>query len=135
MTKTPRHKTSGAKTSRQIAEKKGRRAETLAVWWLRLKGYRIIARRVKTPKGEIDIIARRGLTLAFVEVKARADFDTAIQSISARQIGRIIAAAQYWRATSKFDQNVVCRFDIALVKPYLLMTHIENAFDESGRAL
>jgi len=102
---------------------------------LRLKGYRIIARRVKTPKGEIDIIARRGLTLAFIEVKARADFDRAIQSISSYQIGRIIAASQYWRATCEIEQNVTCRFDIALVKPYLLMTHIKNAFDESGRAL
>ncbi len=122
-------------TKRQIAERKGRKAETLAVWWLRLHGYRIIARRQKTPKGEIDIIAERGKTLVFVEVKARADFEKGILSITPYQIHRIIAAAQYWRSIRKSSQNVVCRFDILLVKPYLLIKHIKNAFDETGKAV
>ncbi|HFC04111.1 MAG TPA: YraN family protein [Rhizobiales bacterium] len=120
---------------RQIAEKKGRKAENLAVWWFRLQGYRIIARREKTPKGEIDIIAVRGKTLVFVEVKARADFQRGIQAIAPYQIRRIIAAARYWRSTTKNQQNHVYRFDIVLVKPYLLIKHIKNAFDETGRAI
>lgn len=120
---------------RQIAEKKGRKAEMLAVWWLRLHGYRIISQREKTPKGEIDIIAQRGKTLVFVEVKARADYDRGIQSVTPRQIRRIIAAAQYWRSIRENQQNYVCRFDIVLVKPYLLIKHIKNAFDETGRAI
>ncbi len=120
---------------RQIAEKKGRSAENLAIWWLRLQGYAIIARREKTPKGEIDIIARRGKTLVFIEVKARADFDRGVQSISRHQIRRIVAAAQYWRSTRRNEQNFTCRFDIVLVKPYLLIKHIKNAFDESGQAI
>ncbi len=120
---------------RQIAEKKGRNAETLAVWWFRLHGYRIISRRAKTPKGEIDIIAQRGKTLVFIEVKARADYDRGIQSVSRHQIRRIIAAANYWRSTRENQQNLVCRFDIVLVKPYLLIKHIKNAFDETGRPL
>ncbi len=120
---------------RQIAEKKGRKAETLAVWWLRLHGYRIISRREKNPKGEIDIIAARGKTLVFAEVKARADFERGIQSITPNQIRRIIAAARYWRSTRENQQNYTCRFDILLVKPYLLIKHIKNAFDETGRAV
>jgi putative endonuclease len=66
---------------RQSAERGGRRAESLAAWWLRLKGWRILARRVRTPVGEIDLVARRGRTIAFVEVKARA---TAVQADLAR---------------------------------------------------
>lgn len=120
---------------RQTAERKGRRAESLVVLVLRLKGYRIISRREKTPKGELDIIARRGRVLVFVEVKARRDFAEGIQSVSYRQIKRIIAAAQYWRGTRENYQNFVCRFDIILVKPYLLIKHVKNAFDESGRAV
>ena len=124
---------SGRTSKRQLAEKKGRRAEKLVVWWLRLHGYGIIAERQKTPKGEIDIIARRGKTLVFIEVKARADFERGIQAISRHQIRRIIAAAQYWLSTDKTTEIFTCRFDIVLVKPYLLIKHIKNAFDESGQ--
>ncbi len=123
------------KSKRQLAEKKGRKAENLAVWWLRLHGYRIIAQREKNPKGEIDIIAMRGKTLVFAEVKARADYQKGIEAITPHQIRRIIAAAQYWRSTRKNLQNHTCRFDILLVKPYLLIRHIKNAFDETGRAV
>ena len=63
--------------NRQAAEKRGRGAETLACWYLRLHGWRILARRARVPGGEVDIVARRGRTLAFVEVKARASEDAA----------------------------------------------------------
>lgn len=66
---------------RQQAEKRGRQAERLAGWWLRLKGWQIVGRRLRTPAGEVDLVARRGSMLAFVEVKARAtgtDLDLAI---------------------------------------------------------
>jgi len=122
-------------SKRIIAERKGRKAETLVIWWLRIQGYRIIGQRLKTPKGEIDIIAQRGNVIAFIEVKARANFTLGIQSISHYQIKRIIAAAQYWRSTRENLQNFTCRFDIVLVKPYLLIKHIKNAFDESARGL
>ena len=59
-------------SSRAQREAKGRRGETLAAWYLRFKGWRILARRVKTPRGEIDLIVRRGSVVAFVEVKWRA---------------------------------------------------------------
>jgi putative endonuclease len=57
--------------ARLQAEKRGRQAERICAWWLRLKGRKILARRVRTPLGEIDLIARRGAMIAFVEVKAR----------------------------------------------------------------
>ena len=63
--------------NREAAEKRGRGAETLACWWLRLHGWRILARRARVPGGEVDIVARRRRTLAFVVVKARASDDAA----------------------------------------------------------
>ena len=123
-----------SKNRRQKAEQKGRSAEQLAVWFLRIKGYSIVARRVRTPKGEIDIIARRGATYCFVEVKARKDFSTGISSVSQRQTRRIVAAARWWQATAQIPGNVTSRFDIILVKPYLSVRHITNAFDETGSA-
>lgn len=52
------------------AERRGRQAETIAGWWLRLKGYRIVGRRVRCARGEVDLVARRGRTVAFVEVSS-----------------------------------------------------------------
>ncbi|MDD9877676.1 MAG: YraN family protein [Magnetovibrio sp.] len=71
----------------------GRRAETWTAWWLRLKGYRIVARRFQSPVGEIDLVARKGRTLVFCEVKVRADADTAAESITHHQRRRIERAA------------------------------------------
>lgn len=78
---------------RQAAEKRGHRAETLAAFWLRLKGYRILARRLRTPVGEIDLVARRGRTVAFVEVKARATAADADLSLDRARLRRVAAAA------------------------------------------
>lgn len=64
---------------RQRAERRGRRAEKIAAWFLRAKGYAVLARRYKTPVGEIDLVARRGRTLAFVEVKARKEGEAALR--------------------------------------------------------
>ena len=79
--------------SRLAADRRGRRAETLAAWWLRLHGYRIVARRVRTRVGEIDLVARRGKTLAFVEVKARDRLDNALAALHPAALARIAAAA------------------------------------------
>jgi putative endonuclease len=65
---------------RREAERRGRRAESLAVWLLRLKGYRLLARRYKTSVGEIDLIARRGRTIAFVEVNSRPTMEEATEA-------------------------------------------------------
>jgi putative endonuclease len=80
--------------NRQAAEKRGRGAETLACWYLRLKGWRILARRARAPGGEVDIVARRGRLLAFVEVKARASSDAAAFSLDRWRLRRVAAAAE-----------------------------------------
>ena len=68
----PRARAGRRRLNRQLAEARGRRAETLAAWWLRLQGWRILAQRARVPGGEVDLVARRGRVLAFVEVKQRA---------------------------------------------------------------
>lgn len=80
--------------NRQAAEKRGRGAETLACWYLRLRGWRILARRARVPGGEVDIVARRGRTLAFVEVKARATEDAAAFSLDQWRLRRVAVAAE-----------------------------------------
>ena len=80
--------------NREAAEKRGRSAETLACWWLRLHGWRILARRARVPGGEVDIIARRRRILAFVEVKARASSETAAVSLDAWRLRRVVNAAE-----------------------------------------
>ena len=79
---------------RQRAERGGRRAEALAALWLQLKGWTILARRARTPLGEVDVIARRGRTLAFVEVKARATQLEAEHALDDYRLRRVAAAAQ-----------------------------------------
>jgi putative endonuclease len=80
--------------TRFAAEKRGRGAESLAAWWLRLHGWRILARRARVRGGEVDIVARRGRTLAFVEVKARATQDAAAFSLDAYRLRRVAVAAE-----------------------------------------
>lgn len=75
--------------SRRAAEARGQKGEALACWWLRLHGWRILGRRVRVRAGEVDIIARRGRTLAFIEVKTRqkaADLGLAIDSYRLRRV-------------------------------------------------
>ncbi len=101
--------------ARQKAHRLGHAAEWRAVWRLRLAGYSILARRYKTRLGEIDIVARRGGVLAFVEVKARADVTTAADALGARQFGRVARAASLFLA--RHPRYAVCsvRFDAVLV--------------------
>ena len=80
---------------RRLAYRRGRRGEALAAWWLRLKGYRILERGLKSPVGEIDIVACRGRTLAIVEVKRRDDHVAAVDAIGPRQQARIARAAAW----------------------------------------
>ncbi len=108
----------------------GRRAETIAALWLRLKGYRIVARRVKTGGGEIDIVARHRDTLVFVEVKARASLDSAIVSLHPAARARIDAATR--RLAPRFAGNcTTTRIDAVLVRPWRWPVHLIAVWRES----
>jgi len=80
--------------TRQRAERGGRRAEQLAAWWLRLKGWHILAVRARTPVGEVDLVARRGRILAFIEVKARATEADAALALDDYRLRRVARAAE-----------------------------------------
>ena len=93
---------------RQLAEARGRRAETIVAWFLRLKFYRILARRYRTPVGEIDLIAKRGRTIAFIEVKQRPSEAEGLDAVTAKGRRRISQAAALWAATLKFTDVREC---------------------------
>ena len=116
---------------RQVAFRTGISAESRAAVLLIAKGFRILARRWKSPVGEIDIIARRRGLLIFVEVKARADLDDAAWSVSMPQRARIVAAAEAWLARYGDERIRDIRFDAMLVAPGRVPRHIPAAFDAS----
>lgn len=107
---------------RKIAEEKGRRAENIAVWWLRLKGYRILAQRVRNARGEIDIIARRFGVTAFIEVKSRSNITDLEHSINAHKMKRVAAAAHAIEHNYSGDK----RFDVILIAPRKWPLHLKN---------
>jgi putative endonuclease len=115
--------------TRKAAHSHGHKAETIALWYLRCKGYRLLASRFKSHAGEIDLIMRRGKTMVFVEVKARAKVEDSLFAVTATQSRRIAAAATYF--TARYDMTSIAfqRFDIVAVPSYLWPTHIKNAFD------
>jgi putative endonuclease len=121
----------GPRLERQVAFRTGISAESRAAALLIAKGFRILARRWKSPVGEIDIIARRRSLLVFVEVKAREQLDDAAWSVTGRQRARIVAAAEAWLAGNADDRIRDIRFDAMLVAPGRLPQHIPSAFDAS----
>lgn len=131
------------------AWQRGRNAERIAAWYLRAKGYRILAERYKTPSGEIDLIAtrlakpfkNRSRHLVFVEVKARATLQDGLEAISPRQQQRIRAAAETFLARNASGTGLPprmaprlnqCRFDAIVVTPGRFglphITHRPNAW-------
>src|ERR1700736_2153346 len=109
----------------------GLSAEARAAVYLMAKGYRILAKRFRTPYGEIDIVARRRNLLAFVEVKARANLDDAAYAVTHRQQQRIIEAAQAWLMAHPEHADFDLRFDAMLIAPRRLPRHLLAAFDAS----
>jgi putative endonuclease len=113
--------------NREAAEKRGRGAETLACWYLRLHGWRILARRARVRGGEVDIIARRGRTLAFVEVKARATEAAASFALDDWRLRRVVTAAErlaprYMRAGDDV------RIDALLIVPGRWPRHLADVW-------
>jgi putative endonuclease len=117
---------------RQVAFRLGISAESRAAAFLIAKGFRILARRWRSPAGEIDIIAARRHLLVFVEVKARENFDDAAWSVTDRQRARIAAAAEAWLARAGDHHFQDMRFDAVLVVPGRIPRHIPAAFDADG---
>jgi len=113
---------------RRAAFARGVGSESLAALWLRLKGYRVLARRYRTRLGEIDLVVRRGRTVAFVEVKARKSFDAALEAVTARGQRRIVDAAHAWMAQAGLPADITYRFDIVLVAPWRAPRHLVDAF-------
>ena len=107
----------------------GLNAETVAALWLRLKFYRILERRYRIREGEIDIIAARGSTIAFVEVKARPTMDEAVISISAQKRRRMSRAAHHWLATHPWAVNRILRGDALFIAPNSLPRHVPAAVE------
>jgi putative endonuclease len=113
--------------ARARAERQGRRGEALAAWYLRLTGWRILAQRVKTARGEIDLVARRGGTICFVEVKWRARASELGNAIDANRLRRVGEAAQV--LASRYARNGEdLRVDVLLVAPWCWPRRIANAW-------
>jgi putative endonuclease len=111
---------------REAAELRGRRGELAAKWWLRARGWRILAARVKTRVGEVDLIARRGNLLSFVEVKTRsraADLDLAIDAYRLRRV----AAAAHLLTPKYARPGDGIRIDVILIAPWAWPRMIEDA--------
>ena len=113
--------------NRQQAEKRGRGAETVACWFLRLHGWRILARRARVRGGEVDIVARRGRTLAFVEVKARSTDEAAGFAVDAWRLRRVaVAAEQLTQRYMRAGDDV--RIDLVFIVPRRWPKHLPNVW-------
>ncbi len=117
------------------AHKAGLASETRSAWFLRCKGYRILCQRYKTPVGEIDIIAKRGGTIVFIEVKNRADEDLAAAAITPISVSRMRRASEYYLARHSEKSSRAIRLDVMLITPRRWWpTHIRNAFGDEQLA-
>jgi putative endonuclease len=118
---------------RRQALDRGRLAETLAVWLLRLKGYRILGRDLRLGVGEIDILARRGRVLAAIEVKRREELTQAGEAVTARQRARVTRALERVLAERPALAGLDLRFDAILVVPGRWPRHLPDAWRPETR--
>ncbi|HXS05851.1 MAG TPA: YraN family protein [Rhizomicrobium sp.] len=117
--------------NRRAAESRGHRSEALAAWWLRLKGHRILGRRVKTHAGEIDLITLCPFgPVCFVEVKARSNLRDAAEAVTQEQRTRIARAASLYLASRPALARRGARFDIITVAG--LPRHLRDAWRMDG---
>ncbi|MCT2399593.1 YraN family protein [Novosphingobium mangrovi (ex Huang et al. 2023)] len=112
---------------RAQSERNGRRGETMAALYLLLTGWRILARRVRSSRGEVDIVARRGQTLCFVEVKWRATQDALDTAITVPRLRRVAAAAE--SVARRFEKpGDTQRIDVILIAPRCWPRRVVNAW-------
>lgn len=113
--------------NRAEAERRGRRAETIAAWWLRVHGWRIVARRLRTPVGEVDLVVRRGRTVAFVEVKTRHNHEDLSLAVDRHRLTRVARAAE--ALISRFaNRGETVRIDVILIGSGGLPRHLKNVW-------
>ena len=120
--------------NRQQAEKRGRGAETLACWYLRLRGWQILARRARVPGGEVDIVARRGRIVAFVEVKARASEEAAAMALDDWRLRRVAVAAERLAPRYMRDGDDL-RIDALFIVPGRWPKHLANVWQGDKAAV
>lgn len=125
--------TARSRQDRRSSERRGRRAEFLVALWLQLQGWKILDRRARTAMGEIDLVARRGRTLAFIEVKAHRTRDASLYALTPRQQARLLRAGSLWRARHRRYAHCQPRFDLVLAVPGRWPRHIKGAFQAEGR--
>ncbi|HEY3797427.1 MAG TPA: YraN family protein [Caulobacteraceae bacterium] len=111
----------------------GRRGEVVAALWLMAKGYRILGFRLKTPQGEIDLLAQKGRTLAVVEVKRRGTVDTALEAVTHHQRERLRRAGEAFAARRRDLKDAAIRLDLMALAPGRLPCHIRDAWFEDER--
>lgn len=117
---------------RRFTYGRGLGAERMALLWLLLKGYRPLARRYAAAGGEIDLVVRRGGTVAFVEVKARGSMADALEAIDQAKRRRVCRAARVWLAAHPWAMRCTMRADAVFLAPGSLPRHLENAFSLDG---
>jgi putative endonuclease len=115
-------------TNRKAAQNRGRFAEALAAIALQLKGWRIEERNFRCRGGEIDIVARKGNLIAFVEVKARSSIEEALHSVGPQTRQRVAAAGREWIARRRDQHKLSWRHDIVAVRPMRWPVHLPDAF-------
>jgi putative endonuclease len=119
---------------REAAERRGRRGETLAALWLMLRGWRIEGRRIKTRLGEVDLIARRGKILAFVEVKTRMKASDLPYAVDEYRLRRVASAAKLLIPKyARGDEGI--RIDVILLAPWTLPQIIEDAWQDTPQGV
>ncbi|WP_420412921.1 YraN family protein [Roseibium sp.] len=110
----------------------GLSAESYAAWYLRLTGWRILKQRYKTKAGEIDLIAKKRKTVAFVEVKARTTRQAALEAVTPASQKRIVRAAKIFVSEHPKAGFFTLRFDVIVIRPWALPERIVSAFEANG---
>lgn len=113
-------------------ERFGRRAEFLAAVWLRLKGYRVLGRRVRNRFGEIDLICRQDRCIVFVEVKGRRSTEAALHALGRKQQRRIAQAATCYLKERPSLAGFDCRFDLVTIDRLGLPRHVVDVWRSTG---
>ncbi len=118
----------GPNRGRMKAERRGRVSEYVAALYLLMKGYRIVAMRYRSRGGEVDIIARKGVVIALVEVKARDSAQRAVDAVGFSSQQRIRSAGDHWLSRQRDATALSVRCDIVAIVPGRWPRHFIDAF-------